>query len=192
MGNNVLILTTKSINMKYIASILVVIAVTVSCSSNNSTQELSAIDSKVNQLEQTFQPPVVDATKKLTVEVSGMACEMACGGAIRKDLYTTNAVGQVDFDFKMGREFNPTTIYFDDSKISEKEIIERIEKLNKEQFTVKNPTTEVIVAENNSTKAESNSGAKKIYTESTEIGRQLIVSFSGQLMDLIVRSILRR
>jgi copper chaperone CopZ len=72
----------------------------------------------------------------LTMKINGMTCMMGCGASIRKELYATKAVKNVDFDFEEGRETNTAKIAFDDSKISQKEMIEIISKMNEKQFTV--------------------------------------------------------
>ncbi len=72
----------------------------------------------------------------LTMKIDGMTCMMGCGASIRKELYATNAVKNVDFDFEEGRETNTAKISFDDSKITEKKMIDLISKMNEKQFTV--------------------------------------------------------
>lgn len=83
-------------------------------------------------------------TNKLTVEVSGMSCVHACGGAIRMGLKDTKAVDRVSFDFKDGRKTNTCYVTFDEKKISEKQIISIIQKLNNKQFTTGKSSVEPI------------------------------------------------
>ncbi len=93
------------------------------------------------------QPTVqVAANQTLKVEVSGMSCVHACGGAIRMNLKDTKAVDRVSFDFKDGRKTNTCIVTFDDSKISAKEIIALIEKINDKQFTTGKNSVSPIVA----------------------------------------------
>lgn len=84
----------------------------------------------------TREEVAVIPTTKLTVEIDGMECVHACGGSIKKDLKSTGAVSSCKFDFESGRKTNVATIEFDGDKISEKEIVDRISKLNNKQFTV--------------------------------------------------------
>ena len=72
----------------------------------------------------------------LTMKIDGMTCMMGCGASIRKELYATNGVKSVDFDFEEGRETNTAKIAFDDSKITDKKMIELISNMNEKQFTV--------------------------------------------------------
>jgi copper chaperone CopZ len=85
-------------------------------------------------------------TSKMTVEVSGMSCVHACGGAIRMELKDTKAVDRVSFDFEDGRKTNKCFITFDDKKISEKEIISIIQRINNKQFTTGKSSVEPIKA----------------------------------------------
>lgn len=101
-----------------------------SCS--NSSKE---IEVKKTETEE-FVPNVIP-NKVLTLDITGMECEMACGGSIRKSLIETGAVSRVQFvAFDMNNETNSTKVYFDDSKITQEKIISIINKLNKNQFLV--------------------------------------------------------
>jgi mercuric ion binding protein len=77
----------------------------------------------------------VTPTKLLTLEVEGMSCEMNCGGSIRKELKKTGAVSRVEFVWVEEAEKQVTKVSYDDTKISEKEIVSLIEKINDGQFT---------------------------------------------------------
>lgn len=102
----------------------------VSCSSNEE-KKIIKIEKKAM-----YKPlEKVVPTKKLTVDVNGMSCEHACGGSIRMALKETNAVDRVSFDFETDRKTNKAFIAFDDKKISEKDIVSIIEKINDKQFT---------------------------------------------------------
>jgi len=86
---------------------------------------------------------VVNANRVLTMEVTGMSCEMACGGSIREGLLETNAVARVQFEnFDMEQAANSAKVYFDDSKISAEKIVEIVTQLNNKQFTVGQTSTE--------------------------------------------------
>lgn len=79
----------------------------------------------------------------LTAEISGMSCEMACGGSIRKGLLETGSVARVQFEnFNMESEINTAKIYFDKEKISAEKITEIIAGLNNKQFTVHKTETQ--------------------------------------------------
>ena len=110
-----------------------------SCSSNEE-KKIIKIEKKVM-----YKPlEKVVPTKKLVIDVNGMTCEHACGGSIRMALKETNAVDRVSFDFETDRKTNKAFIAFDDKKISEKEIVTIIEKINDKQFTTGEAITTTI------------------------------------------------
>jgi copper chaperone CopZ len=101
----------------------------VSCSSN----EKKIISVEKHKM---YTPAAtVHANRQLNIEVSGMSCVHACGGAIRTALKETNAVERVSFDFQENRKTNTAFITFDKSKINVDQIIAIIEKINNKQFT---------------------------------------------------------
>lgn len=127
----------------------------------------TAQDTKVEEIEQEVisekESVNVIPNHILTMEVSGMSCEMACGGAIREGLIETGAVARVQYiDFDMDQETNIAKVYFDDSKISEENIIEIVSTLNKKQFTVgkrrtdeySEPTSSVKIQESHSSNSK--------------------------------------
>ena len=79
---------------------------------------------------------VAISNETLVAEVEGMVCSMGCGGSIRKELKGTGAVSRVEVDFDEEKEKQTVKITYDNRLISKKEIVERIEKLNKGQFSV--------------------------------------------------------
>lgn len=125
--------------VRQILAVSFVVFSLASCSSNEE-RKIIKIEKKVM-----YKPlEKVVPTKKLAIEVSGMTCEHACGGSIRMALKETNAVDRVSFDFETDRKKNKAFIAFDDKKISEKEIVTIIEKINDKQFTTGEAITTTI------------------------------------------------
>lgn len=111
-------------------SSLFLVLISCSTSLDEAVKEVSESKTELNN---------VVSNKVLSFDVSGMECEMACGGSIRKGLIETGAVSRVQFvDFEMGAESNSTKVYFDDSKISEDKIKAIVSSLNENQFKVSN------------------------------------------------------
>ena len=94
----------------------------------------SCADSTIKSNHKKEQVAVSNET--LVTEVEGMVCSMGCGGSIRKELKSTGAVSRVEVDFDEEKEKQTVKITYDNRLISKKEIVERIEKLNKGQFSV--------------------------------------------------------
>lgn len=112
---------------------------------------------------------VVNANRVLTMEVTGMSCEMACGGSIREGLLETNAVARVQFEnFDMEQETNVAKVYFDDTKISIEKIVAIVSKLNNKQFTV-GATSDETFSEVTSCVKESNSNSNSISQPIAEV-----------------------
>ena len=81
-------------------------------------------------------PTDVKSNRLLSIEIEGMTCVMGCGASIRKELFSTNAVSSVEFDFKEGRKSNTAKIAFDKDKITVDKIVELLSKLNEKQFKI--------------------------------------------------------
>jgi copper chaperone CopZ len=95
----------------------------------------------------TSNATTVIPNKLLSVQVEGMSCEMNCGGSIRKTLKKTGAVSRVEFKWVDEAEKQQTLISFDDSKISQEEIIQIIEKINEGQFQTSGSKLEIFQSE---------------------------------------------
>jgi len=94
----------------------------------------SCSDSSINNKDNKEQVAISNET--LVTEVEGMVCSMGCGGSIRKELKSTGAVSRVEVDFDEDKDKQTVKITYDNRLISKKEIVDRIEKLNKGQFSV--------------------------------------------------------
>ena len=117
--------------MKSLFISLLSISILASCASKEEKVFLRKETHSGSKTTNTVKPNSI-----LTMKIDGMTCMMGCGASIRKELYATKAVKNVDFEFEEGRETNTVKIAFDDSKISQKEMVEIISKMNEKQFTV--------------------------------------------------------
>lgn len=73
-------------------------------------------------LEVTDENSVVP-THIATLEVEGMMCQKGCGAAIRKGLYDTGGVSEVEVTFNAENPVNEIKVYFDIQKISTEKMI---------------------------------------------------------------------
>lgn len=78
----------------------------------------------------------VEANSLLTMDVQGMSCEMGCSGSIRKELKSTGAVARVKFDFVEDADVQKAYVSFDSSKITAEEMINLVEKMDDNKFSV--------------------------------------------------------
>ena len=99
---------------------------------------------KTSEKEEQTSPEKVKVTpnKMLLMEVDGMSCVMGCGSSIRKELYATNGVSEVEFDFEEGRETQKAFIKFNSNIVSVDEMIQIVKTMNENQFTVGNVSEE--------------------------------------------------
>ena len=135
--------------------VIALVALMVSCQ-QSAEHVQQAGSTPVEQQDLQTLAATVTPTHKLSVPVTGMSCEMACGGSIRKELLQTEAVNRVQFDFKMARETNTAVISYDGDKISEKEIISIIQKINNGQFTTGSTEVDVLEQASNAGTAKGN------------------------------------
>ncbi len=131
---------TKPKNMKTASYFLIALLFVSSACSESGEKKIISVEKK----EVLKQPVQVMANRELAVEVEGMSCEHACGGAIRMALKETGAVDRCSFDFEADRAKNTAFITFDKDKISADKIIAIIEKINNKQFTTSKATTKTI------------------------------------------------
>jgi hypothetical protein len=67
-------------------------------------------------------------------EIEGMVCEMGCGASLRKGLYETGFVSEVEVDYAEENPSNSIKVFFNKDNISTDKMIEIIESLNENQF----------------------------------------------------------
>lgn len=154
--------------------------------------------SKTSEADNLQVPPKTDVAivvpnKLLSLEISGMTCEMGCGSEIRKKLIATGAVERVKFDFKMGREVNKAEISFDNTKISEDKIAEIVSLMNDNQFSVGESTTVDYENAENKNAAATNSSSKKISVAISDVEPSESFGFKiPNLIDLLVSVLVRK
>lgn len=164
-----------------LSSFVLALAV-VSCSGSEEKKIISIEKKKM------YAPATpVHANRKLTVEVSGMSCEHACGGSIRMALKETNAVDRVSFDFEADRPVNTAFITFDKSKINADQIIAIIQDLNNKQFTTgKVSSSDLETSEPSGT----NNSSTTEHTQKTKVSVSTATSFEfPNLFELFSRII---
>ncbi len=104
----------------------------MACSSNPEVVHLRTEKPKKKEVVR------VEPNATMTAEVEGMTCEMGCGGSIRTELKATGAVSRVQFDFVEGRTKQGMTVYFDETKITQKRMMDILRTMNEQQFTLAN------------------------------------------------------
>ena len=114
---------------------LALFAIVMSC---NEEAPKTRVEKNVSATDESAgeQLPDVDADRMLVVELEGMVCEMGCGGSIRKDLYGSEAVATVSFEFDEDKAVDVARVAFDRDLITADEIVAIINTTNDGQFKV--------------------------------------------------------
>lgn len=127
----------------------------------------------------------VHSTAVLTMEVEGMTCEMGCGGSIRKELKATGGVERVKFDFVEGAEKQKTYVYFDEAKVSEKELKEIVTSMNEKQFSISSSNKGKVEKASDISVESSTSSDEEVIVKMDEDNFQL-PNLLGILKDLVL------
>jgi len=129
----------KTQTMKNIIYIFISLII-LSCNSKTEKE----ITRKEHIETQEDNTPKVNPNKMLTIEIDGMSCVMGCGSSIRKELYATKGVSEVEFDFEEDRTTNVAKIKFDKDLVTVDEMVRIINSMNEKQFKVGKTSTENI------------------------------------------------
>lgn len=73
-------------------------------------------------------------TAELTI--TGMSCEMMCGGAIRKALGQLPGVTHTEIDFNEGEEADMAIVTYDEAHVSDVDLVKAVEGLYNGQYKV--------------------------------------------------------
>lgn len=172
--------------MKKSFAIVLGLVLISSCAETTKEVEVQDVQKEVSSENEAI---TVVPNHVMTMEISGMSCEMACGGSIREGLVETGAVSRVQYiDFDMDNETNVAKVYFDDSKITEEKIVEIVSALNKKQFTVGKRRVDAFTEPTSSVEYIETSSSKKSTSTPTSMASTAIEL--PNLFDLL-RSIIR-
>lgn len=114
-------------NIKFVANLLLVF-VLFSCSNTKTNEESANTDETVAVAKAEVTP---NATT--TLDVEGMTCEMGCKAAIEKHLNKTEGVASCRVDFEKAI----AVVDYDDTQISEDQIIAEIGEVADHAYTAK-------------------------------------------------------
>ena len=109
-----------------------VLAMLASCSSNSEySEETKSKELKVTYVDLGYEQP----TAKLMI--AGMSCERMCVSAVKKSIAEVPTVEIKDMLFDADVTVDTLIVHFDPSKVSEKDLVEAVEKLaGGETYTV--------------------------------------------------------
>ena len=117
--------------MKTFTFILLSLIIFNSC--NSEPKEIIVKKERVNTTKKTQK---VIPSKCLKVKVTGMMCEMGCGGSIRTELKAGGGIDRVIYDFKDGEKEQIAEIRYDNRITDQSKIVKLIEAIQDGKFKV--------------------------------------------------------
>lgn len=70
------------------------------------------------------------------ISITGMSCEMMCGGSIKKALAQLPGIAGTEIKFVEGDEQDHAIVTYDESKVTDAQMVEAIQKLHDGQYKV--------------------------------------------------------
>ena len=113
--------------------IFVLLSLIIFNSCNSEPKEIIVKKERVNTTKKTQK---VIPNKCLKVKVTGMMCEMGCGGSIRTELKAGGGIDRVIYDFKDGEKEQFAEIRYDDRITDQGKIVKLIEAIQDGKFKV--------------------------------------------------------
>ena len=111
--------------MRHFVFLTMLLSFLVSCE-NKEVVEQEFVDEKT-----------VSPTHMATFEVEGMMCQKGCGSAIRKSLYETGGVSEVEVTFSEENPVNEIKVFFDINKTSTEKMIVVIGDLAESRYSAR-------------------------------------------------------
>jgi len=104
---------------------------------SENTEEVEMEQTEVVAEEFVGQEMNVIATHIAIFEIEGMMCQKGCGSIIRKGLYETGGVSEVEVAFEDENPVNEIRVYFDKKNTSIEDMISVIGKLADNRYNAK-------------------------------------------------------
>jgi copper chaperone CopZ len=129
---------TASIMKHLLLLLLAAFVLMASCSTAPEPAEVAAdaalagIERVVNEVAITSGTPVTVAD----LSIDGMSCEMMCGGSIKKALAKLPGVAGTDITFVEGDERDHAIVTYDESQVTDAQMVEAIQALHDGQYKV--------------------------------------------------------
>ncbi|MBL8011332.1 MAG: heavy-metal-associated domain-containing protein [Flavobacteriales bacterium] len=94
--------------------------------------EVAGVARVVNEVVIADGTPVTFAD----LSISGMSCEMMCGGAIKKALAQVQGVSTTEIKFVEGDENDHAIVTYDPAQVSDAQLVEAVQKIHDGQYKV--------------------------------------------------------
>src|SRR5690554_5878134 len=119
--------------MRTIFFLVCVSTLFIACSHEDAVSQETEVIVEESMIDETQVAP----THIATFEVEGMMCQKGCGSIIRKGLYETGGVSEVEVAFEDENPVNEIRVYFDKKNTSIEDMISVIGKLADNRYNAK-------------------------------------------------------
>lgn len=119
--------------MRTIFFLVCVSTLFIACSHEDAVSQETEVIVEESMIDETQVAP----THIATFEVEGMMCQKGCGSIIRKGLYETGGVSNVEIFFNEENPVNEIKVHFDNSLTSVEDMILIVSKLANSQYSAR-------------------------------------------------------
>lgn len=144
----------KTKSFLWVATALFIIA----CGEKTPSAPNAVIPNSVT--EEKAEKQVVHPDMIADLGISGMSCEMNCVSSVRKALMKMEGVASFEMEFDAEKDVNHAFVKFDSKVVSKQEMIEAVELINDEAYTVETSAESVISNEGTVNVSEENSATE--------------------------------
>lgn len=119
--------------MRTIFFLVCVSTLFIACSHEDAVSQETEVIVEESMIDETQVAP----THIATFEVEGMMCQKGCGSIIRKGLYETGGVSNVEIFFNEENPVNEIKVHFDNNLTSVEDMIMIVSKLANSQYSAR-------------------------------------------------------
>jgi len=119
--------------MRTIFFLVCVSTLFIACSHEDAVSQETEVIVEESMIDETQVAP----THIATFEVEGMMCQKGCGSIIRKGLYETGGVSNVEIFFNEENPVNEIKVHFDNNLTSVEDMILIVSKLANSQYSAR-------------------------------------------------------
>lgn len=119
--------------MRTIFFLVCVSTLFIACSHEDAVSQETEVIVEESMIDETQVAP----THIATFEVEGMMCQKGCGSIIRKGLYETGGVSNVEIFFNEENPVNEIKVHFDNNLTSVEDMVLIVSKLANSQYSAR-------------------------------------------------------
>ena len=143
--------------------LLTILVLSISC--GHAGQDPAATGSAATIVRTMKEVTIFSGTPVTTADlrIEGMSCEMMCGGSIKKALAKLPGVSGTEIAFQEGDAADHAVVTYDETQVSDAELVEAVQALFDGQYTVKEVAViRQVKAEGSASVSGGEGGAEKV------------------------------